>query len=531
MSGSTTKTTAQDSQILTLAALLDVHAETRGDRTAFWYEGESYTFAQMRDRSRQVANGLQAEELAPTSRIGFIGKNDSRFFDLLGGCALTRNVLTPINWRLAPSEIVDLVRDFDIRMIFLADHMAHMAGIIRKECPKVQTIMGIGAEIDSTPCFDSWLALQPTGFIQLPSGPEDILLQIHTSGTTGRPKGAMLTNRNIMSIGAHSLSGDVGHWEPDDISLVPLPLFHSGGTCYAFYSIYFGCGTYIIREPRPDLIFEAFRREKITKAALVPAIMRMLLTHPDFDRELFATLECVYYGGAPITVTLLEQTMTEMGCSFQQVFGMTESSTAGTSLFPQEHDVARPALLRSAGRAQTDTQIRIVDANRQDLPQGETGEIVLKSPCIMAGYYKRPRATAEAIVDGWYYTGDMGYLDADGYLFIRDRLRDMIISGGENIYPAEIEQVIAQHPDVQDATAIGVPSEKWGEEVKACVVVKPGSNLSEADLIAHCRTLLAGFKCPKSVDFYDALPCNANGKVLKRVLRERYWPDGDRQVS
>lgn len=532
MTAATDSTTlARNRTYPTYAAMLAAHADTLGERTAFWFEDETWSFAQSLSRANRVAQGLMAEGLEPGARISFIGKNDSRYFDILGGCAISRHVLAPINWRLAPPEIVDLLMDFDIRMTFLTAEMAPLAEVIRRECPGVRRIIGIGTEIEGGPAFDDWLADQPDQALATCPEPDDILLQIHTSGTTGRPKGAMLTNRNVMALGAHVDAGDVGEWGHDDISLVPLPLFHSGGTCYALYSIYSGGGTYITREPHPDLIFEACRRQRITKAGFVPAVIQMILNHPDFDRTHFTSLRCVYYGGAPITAALLEQAMDEMGCGFHQLFGMTESSTAGTSLFPEDHDASRPELLKSCGRPQSDTQIRIVDGDRKELPQGETGEIALRTPCIMAGYHNRPEASAEAIVDGWYYTGDMGYLSAEGYLYIRDRLKDMIISGGENIYPAEIEQALAKHPDILESGAIGVPSEKWGEEVKACVTLRPGATLTEAEVIAHCRTLLAGYKCPKSVDFHDALPRNANGKILKRVLREPYWAGAARQVG
>ncbi|MEC7257771.1 MAG: AMP-binding protein, partial [Pseudomonadota bacterium] len=355
--------------------------------------------------------------------------------------------------------------------------------------------------------------------------------QIHTSGTTGRPKGAMLTNANIMALARHAETGDLGAWSPDDVILVPLPLFHSGGTCFSLYGLYVGATTCLTREPRPDQMFDAFRRAPITKAGFVPAVIQMIVNHPDFDRDKVRSLKMVYYGGAPITAALLETAMEALGCGFLQMFGMTESTTAGTTLMPEDHDVTRPELLTSCGRVNSDMQLRIVDADRNDLPRGESGEIALKSPSIMKGYHNRPEDTAKVLVDGWYYTGDVGYLTEDGYLYIRDRLKDMIISGGENIYPAEIEQALAPHPAVLESGVVGVPSAKWGEEVKACVVLRPGQKADADQIITHCRTLLAGFKCPKSVDFLDALPRNANGKILKRVLREPYWPKAGRQVG
>ena len=522
---------APNNHLKTYADILGHHAKMRGDQTAFWFETETYSFAESNRRANCVANGLIVEGLEPEARVSHIGKNDARFFDILGGCAKSGRILSPISWRLAPPEMIDLINDFDIKIIFLAAEMAHVADAIRDNCPQVQKIIGIGVAIGDAPEFDAWLSDQSDADLDAGIGPETILLQIHTSGTTGRPKGAMLSNDNILSLAKHATTGDVGLWNDADLCLVLLPLFHSGAICYSMYSIFVGAGTYVVREPHPDLIFKAPGHQKITRAGFVPAVIQMVVNHPDFDRAMVASLQCVYYGGAPITVALLEQAMEALGCDFHQLFGMTESTTAGTSLFPEDHDTQRPELLQSCGRANSDMQIRIVDADRNDLAQGESGEIALKSPSIMKGYYKRPEANAEVLVDGWYYTGDVGYLTAEGYLYIRDRLKDMIISGGENIYPAEIEQALARHPAVLESGVIGVPSAKWGEEVKACVVLRPGQTASEPEIIAHCRSLLAGFKCPKSVIFLDALPRNPNGKILKRVLREPYWTGVDRQVG
>lgn len=515
----------------TFADLLRHHAEYRGDKVAMRFEDEALNYAQLDERASRVARGLIGAGVEPGTRVSHIGKNDPRYFDILGGCAKSGAVLSPISWRLAPPEMADLVNDFDIRLVFLSEEMAHVADHLRANCPGLFRIVGVDTPLGDDPAFDDWIADHSGTDPNRDSGLHDVLLQIHTSGTTGRPKGAMLTNGNIMALARHAETGDVADWHEDDIVLVPLPLFHSGGTCFSLYGLFVGATTYLTREPRPDQMFEAFKRASITKAGFVPAVIQMVVHHPDFDRDKVQSLKTVYYGGAPITAALLETAMESLGCGFLQMFGMTESTTSGTTLMPWDHDVTRPELLTSCGRLNSDTQLKIVDADRKELPRGESGEIAMKSPCIMKGYHNRPRETAEVLVDGWYYTGDVGYLTKDGYLYIRDRLKDMIISGGENIYPAEVEQALARHPAVLEAGVIGVPSDKWGEEVKACVALHPGAEADEADIIAHCRTLLAGFKCPKSVDFHDALPRNANGKILKRVLREPYWTGIDRQVG
>ena len=518
-------------QIQCVGDILSHHAAVRGDRTALWYENETLTFAEWDRRARQIANGLIAEGVSQDDRVGYIGKNNSRYFETFFGCAKSRCVLSPINWRLASAEVVDMINDFDIVFLLLDRDFASLEPDIRRHCPAVRTIVGIGGASETGLEFDAWRNAQPDTDPQIDVKPDDVLLQLHTSGTTGKPKGAMLTHSNVLHVGRHAETGDIGPWSESDINFISLPFFHSAGTCFTFYGIYIGAGTFIGKEPHPDIIFDAFAAAPITRAGFVPAVIQMILNHPRFSKDQFATLDYIFYGGSPIPAALLDQAIRNIGCKFHQFFGMTESCIAGTSLFSHDHDLSRPELLKSCGQANSDTEIRIVDADRKPLPVGATGEIALKSPCIMKGYYKRPKETAEVLVDGWYYTGDAGYITEDGYLFICDRLKDMIISGGENIYPAEIEQVLTRHPDILEAGVIGVPSQKWGEETKACVALRPGKTVTEEEIIAFCRQYLAGFKCPKSVDFMEILPRNATGKILKRQLRERYWKKETRQVS
>jgi acyl-CoA synthetase (AMP-forming)/AMP-acid ligase II len=518
-------------QIERVGDILSHHAGVRGERIALFYRDERLTFAEWDRRARQIANGLIAAGVSRDDRVGYIGKNNPRYLEAFFGCAKSGRVLSPISWRLASAEVVDMINDFDIVFVFLDRDFAGLEAAIRANCPRVETIVGVGGASEAGLEFDTWRDRQPDNDPKVSIASEDVLLQLHTSGTTGKPKGAMLTHSNFLHVGYHAETGDVGPWSENDINFIALPFFHSAGSCFTFYGIYVGAGTFIGQEPHPDIIFDAFAAAPITRAGFVPAVIQTVINHPRFSKEQFAKLDYIFYGGSPIPSSLLDQAIQKIGCKFHQFFGMTESSIAGTSLFAQDHDLSRPELLESCGQANSDTEIRIVDSDRNPVPIGETGEIALKSPCIMKGYHKRPKETGEVLVDGWYYTGDAGYLTQDGYLFIRDRLKDMIISGGENIYPAEIEQVLARHPAVLEAGVIGVPSQKWGEETKACVVLRPGQSASEEEIIAFCRQYLAGFKCPKSVDFLPALPRNAGGKILKRQLREAYWKDEKRQVS
>jgi acyl-CoA synthetase (AMP-forming)/AMP-acid ligase II len=516
--------------IVSVADVVRCHARRRPEKAALYYEDQILTYADWDERSSRVANGLIAAGCKPGTRIAYLGKNDPRYFEVLMGCAKSNTVLTAISWRLALPEIHYLLENFDTEFLFIDMDFAAKLEEIRAARPDFRSIVVIGGHVEGAETFDAWRDRQPAIDPKLPVSPDDVVLQLHTSGTTGRPKGAMLTNANVLNSVRHTESGELGKWSTSDIVLTPLPLFHSGGTCWAMYAPYVGAANYITREAGSPFILQALASAPITKAGFVPAVIQQIINDPAFDRSHAKSLQIVGYGGSPITVDLLRRAVKELGCGFVQMFGMTETTTMGTTLLPQDHDLDRPELLASCGRPLHDMEIRIVDAQGNDLPAGESGEILLRGGAVMQGYYGRPEATAEALRDGWYHSGDAGYFDTNGYLYIRDRIKDMIISGGENIYPAEVEQAVAEHPAVLEVGVVGVPSEKWGEEVKAFVALHPGQQVSEAELIAHCRCRIASFKCPKSVAFVDALPRNPSGKILKRELRAPYWAQREQAI-
>ena len=515
----------------TLADLISFHAERRPERVALFFEDQALTFQEWSNRSNRIANGLIEAGCGPQSRIGYLGKNDSRYFEVMMGCARSNTVLTAVSWRLALPEILFLLNDFDTEFLFLdVDFLGYLDGI-KAARPAIRKVVIIGSEIPGTEEFDRWRDRQPDAEPHMTRRPDDVVLQLHTSGTTGRPKGAMLTNANVLNAARHAESGELGAWSEDDVVLTPLPLFHSGGTCWAMYAPYVGAANYITREANSAHVLKALASAPITKAGLVPAIIQQIINDPGFDRRNIQALKTIGYGGSPITVDLLRRGIRELGCDFIQMFGMTETATMGTTLLPEDHDLNRPELLTSCGKPLGDMEIKIVNADGSELPAGRTGEILLRSGAVMKGYYGRPEATAEVIRDGWYHSGDAGYLDENGYLYIRDRIKDMIISGGENIYPAEVEQALAEHPSVLEVGVVGVPSEKWGEEVKAFVALRAGQNATADELIAHARSLIASFKCPKTVEFLDALPRNPSGKILKRELRAPYWSEKTRKAN
>ena len=364
--------------------------------------------------------------------------------------------------------------------------------------------------------------------------PDNLAWLFYTSGTTGHPKGAMLTHRNLLTMAEQFLLC-INPALPDDVLLHAAPITHGSG-CSIFHHIAVGAASAFpaTRSFDPPRIFEAIQRYRATTLFLVPTMINVLLASPDKARYDLSSLHTIFYGGAPMYVEQLQSAVSAFGPIFVQLFGQGEAPMACTSLPKEEHlagdDPVKLKRLASAGRETTAVRVRVVDDEDREVPAGQMGEIVVRGDLVMKGYWRKPEATADTLRGGWLHTGDIGCLDSDGYLYITDRKKDMIISGGSNIYPREIEEVICRHPAVFEVAVIGIPDEKWGETVKALVVPREGMRATEAEIIEHCKRHMASYKKPQSVEFLPALPKNAYGKVLKRELRDRYWAGRQRKV-
>jgi long-chain acyl-CoA synthetase len=342
----------------------------------------------------------------------------------------------------------------------------------------------------------------------------------------------MLTNDNFFR-GVGGLS-EQWRFTTDSVNLAMMPMFHIAGAGWSMVGLYNGCRTVVLRDVDPAQILRLIPEHRITNAFMVPAVIQFLLVTPGVDETDFSSLRTLVYGASPITDTVLVKGMEKFGCEFVQVYGLTETTGAITQLDGVDHDPAgQPQLLRSCGKPYPWVEMRVVDNQTgEETATGEVGELWTRSHQNMAGYWHNPSATAAAITpDGWFKTGDAGFVDADGYIYLHDRVKDMIVSGGENVYPAEVENALMTHPDVADVAVIGVPDERWGEAVKAIVVRETGSAVTSEELIAYSRERLAGYKLPKSVDFSDVLPRNPSGKLLKRELRAPYWAGTERNIS
>ncbi len=505
-------------------------ARTRGGAAASWFEGRTTTFGELDRRSNQVAHALIAADVQPGDRVAYLGKNMDVYYEILFGTAKARAALAAINNRLAPPELKFIASDAGAKVLFVAKEFYAAAEAIADDLPDLRGIIAIDGGHKSWPAYEAVRDRFPETDPALEARPDDDVVQLYTSGTTGLPKGVMLTNDNYLAFFRQCLELEWAEYKAGDPVMNAMPLFHVAGVNVGLLSVAQGAEAVILREINPAEILRLIPEKKIAHAFWVPAVILMLTQMPNVRQTDFSSLQQVFYGASPIAEDLLQEAREIMGARFTQLYGLTETVGGGTFLPPEAHDPAW-GKLRSCGVPYPGTVIRCVDADGQPVPTGEVGEIVIKSDFVMKGYWKRPDATAEAIRGGFFHTGDAGYFDADGFLFIHDRVKDMIVSGGENIYPAEVENAVFGHPDVADVAVIGVPDPKWGEAVKAIVVRKPGTDPSPDDLIAWARERIAGYKCPKSVDFRDALPRNPSGKILRKDLREPYWGGETRRVG
>jgi fatty-acyl-CoA synthase len=378
--------------------------------------------------------------------------------------------------------------------------------------------------------YPAWRDRQSAVDPQLPAEGGDVCLQVYTSGTTGHPKGVQLINDNLIALLTPLTRNNWAEWRAGDVSLVVMPLFHVAGSVYGLCGLYTGARNVVLREVVLQQILDAIGYYRVTKTCLVPAVILFLVQCAGIRDAELSSLKLIYYGASPIPVELLRNALNIFRCGFAQLYGLTEATAGITCLRPEEHADLNSERLLSCGQPLDGVEIRVVDATGEPLPPRQVGEIVCRTTQIMKGYWNLPEETARAIKGGWLHTGDAGYLDEDGFLYIYDRVKDMIVSGGENIYPAEVESALYGHPDIADVAVIGVPDQCWGEAVKAIVVLKPGKNANADEIIAYARERFAGYKLPKSIDFVDDLPRNPSGKILKRELRERYWRGQKRRV-
>ncbi len=506
-------------------------AEACGDRIALEFEGRTLTYAALAARSNAAARVLQRLGVKAQDRVSWLSRNCDTFIEVFFGATLIRACLAPINFRLAQGEVAFILQDSGADVFFVSDEFLPMAEAIVAGLDRPVRLVVIGAGQADRVSYPALRDLEsPAPFYGAPQGDDDVL-QLYTSGTTGLPKGVRLTNDNYACFLEVSPQIEGFNYESEDVVLIVMPLFHVAGTNVSFAGLAHGCRVIIVADFVPAAILRQFETEKVAHVFIAPSMIQMLLQAPEIEGMRFAHLKSISYGASPISEAVLASAKATFGCGFIQFYGMTESAGAGSFLSPSAHT---PDRLKSCGLAWPGLEVKVCGADGPlgpDAGAHEVGQIAIRGAAVMKGYWNRPEATADTVIDSWLLTGDAGFKDEAGYLYMHDRVKDMILTGGENVYPAEVENAIFGCPGVADVAVIGVPDDRWGEAVKAIVVPKSGEAPTPADIIAYARQKIAGYKAPKSVEFVETLPRNASGKVLRRELRAQYWQGRARAVG
>ncbi|GGP99430.1 acyl-CoA synthetase (AMP-forming)/AMP-acid ligase II [Actinomadura coerulea] len=502
------------------------------DRVAYIAGDTEISYRDFDRRVDRVAAALAAAGLGPGDRVAVLDKNSLEYAELLFGATRIGAAQVPVNYRLAPDEVAYIVNNSQAKVFVVGPEFLPVLDAIAGKLEHTDLTVVISGAGHAHQDYAAWIDAAPAEPPAYEPDSGDVFVQLYSSGTTGLPKGVMLTHDNFLS--ALAVTNDVWDIDGSSVLMIAMPMYHVAGNVLTVSAVYNGLTGVVTREPDPTAIAQGIERHRVTHIFLVPVLLQFMPLIPEVTAADMSSLRLMLYGASPISEDVLRTAMAMLPTTdFRQVYGLTEVTGAITSLPPGDHDPDGPNAhrLRSAGLPNDNTELRIVDpATGEELPAGRVGEIICRTPQNMKGYWGMPAATASALSeDNWFRTGDAGYLDEDGYLYIHDRVKDMIISGGENIYPAEVENVLMGHPAVSDCAVIGVPDERWGETPKAIVVAS--EDVSDQEIIDYCRERLAHFKCPTSVERREAIPRNPTGKILKRDLRAPYWQGTDRGVN
>jgi acyl-CoA synthetase (AMP-forming)/AMP-acid ligase II len=503
------------------------------DAIATVCQGRRRSYRELAQRVARLAGALQRLGVGPGERVGMLALNSDRYLEFYLGAWWAGAVVNPVNVRWSPAEIAFSLDDCDTRVLLIDDAFVPMAEALRERSRALRTLIYVGDQ-NAPKGIPDYEAVLATASAVPDAQRRDAQLAgiFYTGGTTGRPKGVMLSHANLTVFSYLSLV-ELPLAE-NTSQLAVLPMFHLAALAQILRSFARAGRQVVLPTFEPGEVLRAIAAERVEQTALVPTMLQLLLDHPRFTDHDITSLRLIAYGASPISEALLERAMSGFPqAQFAQAYGMTETS-AGTCYLTPEHHCARARAagrLRSAGRPLTGVDLRVVDEMGRELPRGSVGELTVRSPAVMLGYWNRPEETERALRDGWLHSGDAGYMDADGFVYLVDRLKDMIVSGGENVYSAEVENALARHPAVAACAVIGIPDERWGEAVHAAVVLRPGAATDEDELRRHCRDQIAGYKCPRSIEFREELPLSAAGKVLKYALREPHWQGRDRSVS
>lgn len=514
----------------------EYHADLR-PKIPFLIEGDrEVSYGAAETLANRIANAMIAAGLKQGDRIAYLGKNSIEHALVYVAASKAGLVPIPLNFRLAPKEWQYILNHSGARALLVTGDYLDGIDSIRDGLEAAEIFVSVDTPRAGWIDWADWIAQAPETRPDLPITPQDLVYIMYTSGTTGLPKGVMISHANLIAVLDQAMTATSARRSPGERALIVTPLYHAAGAVRIFTAGINGTTCVLMDQFDPETLIDALRKYRVNTINMVPAIIQMLLDKvPGIEDMRFDDLRVIYYGAAPISAPLLQRTTQVFKCDLIQGYGLTEATGGLTYLNEYDHAKALEGaahLLESAGKAAVGCKLKICDSTGRELPHGEVGEIVAKGPNVMQGYWNDPAATKSVLSeDGWLRTGDAGMVDAEGYLYLKDRVKDMIVSGGENIYPVEVENALAEHPEIADAAVIGVPDEKYGETVMAICVLRPGATLNAEDVIAHCRKHIGGYKVPRKVAFLDELPRNPSGKVLKRELRKPYWESAGRQVG
>ena len=495
-------------------------------------DGASVNFEDMNRQTNQLANAMLQLGTSKGDRVAVLGENSIEHFQMILAASKIGAVSVPLNYRLATAELAYILNDSSTRLLLVLPDM-------ESSIDELTTLLSDDTKISSntgaeTLPWNDWWQSFPTDAPNIELQANDAFIQLYTSGTTGNPKGVVSSHHNILSLSVMNATAAPHRANPGSAGIICAPLFHIGGTGSLVMGIYAGQHTLLHRTFDPTQVVNDMETYPVAGVFLVPAMIMAMLQITGIEQRDFSKLKQVLYGASPISDTLLRQALGVFKCDFIQMYGMTETTGSVINLSAEDHRRAldgKPELLRSCGRPSVGVKVRVMDTEGNPVATDEIGEIWIKSDSNMLGYHNLPDATTSCLTDGWVHTGDAGYLDADGYLYLKDRIKDMVVSGGENIYPVEVENALAKHPAIADVAVIGVPDKKFGEALLTLAVLKPGANLALEEMIEFCRDKIAGYKIPRKLELIEELPRNPSGKILKKILREPYWQNVDRNIG